>query len=190
MTKFVRDIQNRNISYTQANVQAEVFLKALEGVVEAPGDWHTGLNMLTLIYNLYYHGFLEQFQCLQVLYHDNPFFVPQELRMNRVVRRYHSDIGKRCVPQDEFLENGNRFFSTFPMPKTLTSFAFQSQYVGLGLMSKRFTNLWYTTSRSGDAPRDYTKHVPSMMTPKRRLLFQVFCLLKTHIVDPTRDTGD
>ena len=106
--------------------------------------------------------------------------------MNRVVRRYHSDTGKRCVPQDEFLENGNRFFSAFPMPKTLTSFAFQSQYVGLGLMSKRFTDLWYTTSRSGDVPRDYTKHVPSMMTPERRLLFQAFCLLKTHIVDPTR----
>ena len=38
MTKFVRDMQNRNISYTQANVQAKVFLKALDCVVEAPGD--------------------------------------------------------------------------------------------------------------------------------------------------------
>ena len=55
-------------------------------------------------------------------------------------------------------------------------------------MSKRFTDLWYTTSWSGDVPRDYTKHVPSMMTPERRLLFQAFCLLKTHIVDPTRKT--
>ena len=39
-------------------------MKALDCVVEAPGDWHTGLKMLTSIYNLYYHGFLEQFQCL------------------------------------------------------------------------------------------------------------------------------
>ena len=65
MSKFVKDMQDRKISYTQANVQAEVFLKALSCIVEAPGDWHTGMNMLTSIYNMYYHGFLEHFQPLR-----------------------------------------------------------------------------------------------------------------------------
>ena len=62
MTKFVRDMQERKISYSMANMQAKIFLQALECVVEIPGDWHTGLNMLTSIYNMYYHGFLDQFQ--------------------------------------------------------------------------------------------------------------------------------
>ena len=61
-----------------------------------------------------------------VLYRDNPFSVLQELHTNIVVRQYHSDTGKRCVPQDEFSVNGNHFFSECPMPKTITSFAFQS----------------------------------------------------------------
>ena len=62
MTKFVRDMQDRKISYRAANVQAEMFLQALDCVVELLGDWHTGLNSLTTIYKLYYVGFLDQFQ--------------------------------------------------------------------------------------------------------------------------------
>ena len=54
MCKFVRDMQDRRISYTHANIQAEVFLQALSVVMEAPGDWHTGLNKLQSIYNLYH----------------------------------------------------------------------------------------------------------------------------------------
>jgi len=64
MTKFVRDMQDCRISYTHANIQLEVFLKALAVVMDAPGDWHTGLNMLQSIYNIYYYGFLDQFQDL------------------------------------------------------------------------------------------------------------------------------
>jgi len=43
------------------------------------------------------------------------------------------------------------YFSEFPMPNTLTSFASQSNYVGLGLMCKRFTDLWCSISWAGDA---------------------------------------
>ena len=64
ITKFVRDVQERRLSYSSANVQADVFLKALSRVMSAPGDWHTGLNMLTSIYKFYYDGFLDQFQSL------------------------------------------------------------------------------------------------------------------------------
>lgn len=62
MTKFVRDMQDRKILYSVANVQSGIFLQALQYVVELPGDWHTGFNTLTSIFNLYYIRFLDQFQ--------------------------------------------------------------------------------------------------------------------------------
>ena len=49
MTKFVRDMQDRKISYYVVSLQSEIFLQALEVVVEILGDWHTCLNMLTSI---------------------------------------------------------------------------------------------------------------------------------------------
>ena len=64
MTKFVRDMQDRKISYYVVSLQSEIFLQALEVVVEILGDWHTCLNMLTSIYSLYYAGFPDQFQAL------------------------------------------------------------------------------------------------------------------------------
>ena len=64
VTKFVRDTQERRMSYSTANVQADVFLKAMSQVMPFPGDWYTGLNQLTSIYKLYYDGFLDQFQAM------------------------------------------------------------------------------------------------------------------------------
>ena len=52
----------RRISYTQANLQADIFIQAMSVVMEIPGDWHTSLNMLQSIYTLYYDGFLDGFQ--------------------------------------------------------------------------------------------------------------------------------
>ena len=40
-------------------------------VRELPGDWYTGLNMLTSIYNRYYVGFLDQFQDILKWNHIN-----------------------------------------------------------------------------------------------------------------------
>ena len=65
----------------------------------------------------------------ECLYRDSPYCQLQEIRKTRTVRRYHSSTGKRRVAQDEFLEHGNRFFAEFSMPKTLVSFALQSNYV-------------------------------------------------------------
>ena len=64
ITKFVRDMQNRRITYSAANVQSEIFMKAITVVMHLPGDWHTGLNMAQSIYNIFYVGFLDQFQDL------------------------------------------------------------------------------------------------------------------------------
>ena len=47
VAKFMRDMQERCISYMTANIQSEVFLKALTIIQEVPGDWHTSLNVLT-----------------------------------------------------------------------------------------------------------------------------------------------
>ena len=73
------------------------------------------------------------------------------------------------------------FFTEFPMPKTRISFAFQSNYVGLGLVCKNYTDLWTSTVWSGDDVA-YTSSVAPCMTPERRLIYEVFCLLRTHII--------
>ena len=74
------------------------------------------------------------------------------------------------------------------MPKSLIAFAFQSNYVGVGLMCKRFCDLWFNSRFHGDAERDYNDHIESMMTPERKLVFQIFCLLKTHLFDVARNS--
>ena len=60
------------------------------------------------------HKYVEIFYSQQeTLYQDTVFSVLQEIRMNRVVWRYHANSGKRIVAHDEFLEHGNRFFLIF-----------------------------------------------------------------------------
>ena len=55
-------MQLRKITYTEANLQADIFVKSLSVVMEIPGDWHASMSMLTSIHNLYYDGFLDCFQ--------------------------------------------------------------------------------------------------------------------------------
>ena len=299
MAKFVRDMQARQISFTEANMQSEIFLKALTCVRDLPRDWHTGLNTLTSIFNLYYVGFLDQFQDLlgwkkinrnvrscyyqssrlvkfvsdeltrlfvhqfvssqpikpsdfgltnsafickyaidfkqflknqkmsddkwiamcsqfiemsydffrfvdgyrvgdsiaievgynkqvpvwqalgqnkyvdithsqnETLYRDSKYSMLQEIRGTRTVRQYHGKTGKRRVAHDEFLEHGNRFFSEFPMPKSRSSFAFQSNYVGLGLVCKNYTDRWFSTKWHGNDVGTYTSSVAPCMTQER-----------------------
>ena len=112
----------------------------------------------------------------ETLYRDNAYSRLQEIRLNRFVRRYHASTGKRCVAQDEFLEHGNRFFSNFPMLKSLLGFANQSLYVGVGLMCRNFTDMWYTLTFKGDVAPDYTSTVALSMTPERKLIYEVLTL--------------
>ena len=72
------------------------------------------------------------------------------------------------------------------MPKSLVSFAFQSNYVGLGLMCKRVFDLLFSTRFHGDVKRDYPDHIESMMMSEQTLVFQVICLLGTHLVNTSR----
>ena len=313
IVKFVRDMQDRRTTFSDASVQAEVFLKAMSVVMTLPGDWHSGLNIAQSIFSYSYHGFLEEFQQMlgwkrinkdvsssyfqstrlimfvfeeltrffvhqyvsektnvsdgsvhspsefivshangfgkwmeslkdsadkwisscavfwemahhllefinayrvgdavavevgyhmhlpraealgqkkyvniilqqsEVLYRDNKYSRLQEWRINRFVRRYDASTGKRCVCHDEFLEHGNRFFSEFPLPRSLVGFAEQSLYVGYALMCRAFTNLWYTTKFDESKEANYSRTAAPGMTPERRVIYKVFCLLETHI---------
>ena len=73
------------------------------------------------------------------------------------------------------------------MPKSLVGFAAQSLYVGVGLMCRQFTNLWYTTRfKEPTGEDDYSSTVPPCMTPEKKLVYQVFGLLNTHVVNAER----
>ena len=92
----------------------------------------------------------------------------QVLQINRCVCRYHGSTGKRCVANDEFLEHGNHFYSVFPM-------------VGLGLLCRKFCDLWYSTNWQEHALTTYTASVKPKMTPEKWLIYEVFKLLSLHI---------
>ena len=47
-------------------------------------------------------------------------------------------------------------------------------------MARKFTDTWYTTNFTGDVAADYQKNVAPTMTPEKKLLYQVFCVLETH----------
>ena len=120
----------------------------------------------------------------ETLYRESPFSRLKEVRTNYVVRRYHALTGKQCADQDEFVEHGNRFFSEFPMPKTLSGFANQSVYVGVGLMCKQFTSTWYITNYFNQAKTaDYKRTAVPSMSPEKKLVYEVFSLLHTHVCD-------
>ena len=124
----------------------------------------------------------------ETLYRDHPYSQLMELRLNCVVRRYHGLAGERCVAHDEFLEHGNRFFSEFPMPKSLVGFANQSLYVDVGLMCKQFASRWYTTSfTSEDETSYYMSTVKPSMMPENKIdvggfLCCYVCICVTKIV--------
>ena len=79
------------------------------------------------------------------LYRAITFAMMQEIRFNIFVRRYHGNTGKLCVAHDEFLKHSNRFSPNLSLSKTLSSFVFQSNCVGIGLMCKQQTDLWCST---------------------------------------------
>ena len=54
-------------------------------------------------------------------------------------------------------------------------------------MSKQMTNSWYTTKfKSEEEKKGYDVTVKPCMTPEKKLLYEVFALLETHICNPSR----
>ena len=66
------------------------------------------------------------------------------------------------------------------MPRSLIGFAEQSLYVGYALMCRAFTNMWYTTQFDEFKISNYSRSCDPSMTPERKLIYKVFCLLDTH----------
>ena len=62
VSKFVRELASRQMSYDTIHHQADIFMDAMSIVMQLPGDWHAGLAMLQAIYTLFYRAFLEPFQ--------------------------------------------------------------------------------------------------------------------------------
>ncbi len=56
---FVNKLSNRNLSFKESSLQAEIFLDAFDKVMFLPGDWHTGMNMLQSIYKLFWTNLLK-----------------------------------------------------------------------------------------------------------------------------------
>ena len=90
------------------------------------------------------------------------------------------------MAQDEFLEHGNRIFSEFPMPRSLTGFARQSIYVGIALMTKQFSNFWYTVRFKLDREATYNRSVAPVMTPEKRVIYEIMTLMKSETEDSNR----
>jgi hypothetical protein len=61
---FVTKLSNRNLSFEESSLQAEIFLDAFDQVMFLPGDWHAGLNMLQSIYKLFWSDLLKPFRDL------------------------------------------------------------------------------------------------------------------------------
>ena len=85
--------------YSVANMQAVIFLQPLEYAVEIPGDWYMGLNMLTSIYSIYYHGFLNQSEDLPGWKGLNKDARSCYFQSSRLVTFVHDELMRSSVHQ-------------------------------------------------------------------------------------------
>ena len=97
-------------------------------------------------------------------YKNHSFSRLQELRINRVVRRYDDVSKHNCTEHDLFLEHGNKFLSNFKIPKTLAGFEKQSIFVGMGIMCRQFVDTWYASKWKAEEEASYRKHIVPRMT--------------------------
>lgn len=56
---WIRKVEKRDLSLSEASSFAEIFLKALSKVMVIPGDWHAGMAMLQSNSTLFFVGLLE-----------------------------------------------------------------------------------------------------------------------------------
>ena len=75
---------------------------------------------------------------MEQLYVDIDFHTLQIIRMSRTIRRYLWETGKHAIAQDEMMELINRWYSLFPMPRTMDGFIRESTQVGLSVVCKLF----------------------------------------------------
>ena len=118
---------------------------------------------------------------LEQLFRDFPFSRYMEAMINRCVRRYPKEDGKRMVAHDEHMENMNASFAAFPKVKTLSSFVQQGAIVGLVDRCKRAIELAYST-RGDIRTRErevYTSAIEPSTTQEKKRVWQCLMLLRT-----------
>ena len=92
---------------------------------------------------------------LEQLFCDIDYHTLQIIRKSRTVRRYHWDTRKNAIAQDEMMELINRWYSLYPMPRTMEGFKRESVQVGLSLVCKLFIEMVckLTTTSHLEPPR-------------------------------------
>ena len=76
------------------------------------------------------------------------------------------------------------FTPQFTTPNSLAAFEDQSNYVGLGIKSRVFCDMWFSTKWDVNKVHTYRKNVAPCMTPEKCLYYQIFVKLNTHVADP------
>ena len=71
----------------------------------------------------------------------HPFLRCEEFQRSRASNPYDGSTGKSHLAMDECIELSNRFYTQFPLVKTMEAFARQANYIGMAKMSKRFMNI-------------------------------------------------
>ena len=86
----------------------------------------------------------------------------ETVRRFQIVGRYPGKYKKEWIAMDECLEFSNRFYTQFPMVRTLEAIPKQSMYIGIAILCKRMLLIFHnlkgvdveaTVYRSGSSPR-------------------------------------
>jgi hypothetical protein len=51
---FVSTLSHRPLTFKESSMQAKIFFESFQNIMFLPGDWHTGMNMLQLIYKVFW----------------------------------------------------------------------------------------------------------------------------------------
>lgn len=118
---------------------------------------------------------------LEQLFRDFPFSRYMEAMINRCVRRYPKEDGKRMVAQDEHLENMNASFAAFPKVKHLPSFIDQGAIVGLVDRCKRTIEMTYSIRENiQNRQREvFVSAIEPSTNPEKRRVWECLMLLRT-----------
>ena len=115
------------------------------------------------------------------LFRDFPYSRYMESMMNRCVRSYPRELGKRMVAWDEFLELKNKAFSEFPMVRTLMSLVRLGDFLGPIDRCKQFLSRFYVIGKEDKGKQINRSSTEPSMILEKKLIFEAFVKLNTVI---------
>lgn len=131
------------------------------------------------------HRYLESvWKQMEQLYLDVDYNQLQIIRMSRTIRQYDWATGKHAIAQDEMMELINRWYSLFPMPRTMKGFVRESVQVGLSLSCIIFMNeACNLTDSKVLPPRAASQRFDGKTTA---FMVELLCLLEAGRYHPNR----